>query len=347
MTRALLVTADPLLLEELVRLAAAAGATPEQAADAGAALRAWPRAAVVLVGADRIDDLARLGPPRREGVYAVCWGPPDEALFRPALSLGARSVLELPAAAALVGELLADLDDVASARGLTVGVIGGSGGAGATVFTAALGQLAARTGSVLVLDADPLGPGLDRVLGLETAPGVRWGELAATSGRLGARSLRDALPRSGGLSVLTWERGSAAAPEPEVTRAVLAAARRGHDLVVVDLPRVMDAGAEELAARCDLLLVVVNGSVPGVASALRLLDRLGDRERLLAVVRGGADAEAVGRALGVPVLTAMADQRGLDEAIDLGLGPMRSRRGPLGRAAARVLERCLLQAVAA
>ncbi len=35
----------------------------------------------------------------------------------------------------------------------------------------------------------------------------------------------------------------------------------------------------------------------------------------------------------------MADQRGLAEAIDLGLGPVRSRRGPLGRAADEVLTR--------
>ncbi len=38
------------------------------------------------------------------------------------------------------------------------------------------------------------------------------------------------------------------------------------------------------------------------------------------------------------VLTeAMADQRGLAESIDLGLGPVRSRRGPLARAAQEVL----------
>jgi hypothetical protein len=33
----------------------------------------------------------------------------------------------------------------------------------------------------------------------------------------------------------------------------------------------------------------------------------------------------------------MNDQRGLAESIDLGLGPVRSARGPLGRAAASVL----------
>jgi hypothetical protein len=37
------------------------------------------------------------------------------------------------------------------------------------------------------------------------------------------------------------------------------------------------------------------------------------------------------------VVAQMPDQRGLSESIDLGLGPVRSRRGPLGRAAAAAL----------
>jgi hypothetical protein len=57
------------------------------------------------------------------------------------------------------------------------------------------------------------------------------------------------------------------------------------------------------------------------------------------VLRGEAfDAADVMRAVGLPVLAQMRDQRGLDEAVDLGLGPLRSARGPLARAAARVLE---------
>ena len=62
------------------------------------------------------------------------------------------------------------------------------------------------TKAVLV-DLDPLGPGLDRVLGLERCDGVRWDALLQTTGRLSARSLHDALPRRNGLGVLTWPPG--------------------------------------------------------------------------------------------------------------------------------------------
>jgi hypothetical protein len=41
----------------------------------------------------------------------------------------------------------------------------------------------------------------------------------------------------------------------------------------------------------------------------------------------------VSRLLRMPLLASMGDQRGLDEAINLGAGPARSRRGTLARAA--------------
>jgi hypothetical protein len=65
---------------------------------------------------------------------------------------------------------------------------------------------------------------------------------------------------------------------------------------------------------------------------------LPDRSRVGLVVRGrGADPRRVAELVGAPVLATMADQRGLAEALDVGLGPVRSRRGPLAAAAREVL----------
>lgn len=340
MTRALLITADDLLLDELLRLAAAAGTTPELARDVGAALRGWPGASLVLLGADLAADVARASPPRRDGAYVVSWGGAAEELFRAALAVGAEAVAELPAASGWLTGLLTDAGDDRPARGFTVGVLPGSGGAGGTTFACALAQVAARRGPTVVLDLDPLGPGIDRVLGLEEREGVRWGDLARTAGRLSARSLREALPRAGDLAVLGWAPGEPRELPLATARETLSAARRGHDTVVLDLPRSADPVTDDLVARCDRVLVVVVPTVTGIAAAARLVGRLADAERLRLVVRGpGAEPDTVARAVGVPVLAAMTDQRGLAEAIDLGLGPVRSRRGPLGRAATAVLSR--------
>ncbi len=348
MTAPLFVTRDETLLDELLRLAAAAGITPEVASDPGAALRAWSTAPLVLVGADVAAETARLGPERRAGVHVVSWGQVPHELFRTALAVGAESVTELPRSDTWLTETLTDLGDTAPAHSLVIGVVGGSGGAGATTFACALGQVAARSGPAVVVDCDPLGPGADRVLGLESHDGFRWDALCQTTGRLSGRALREALPRRGSLGVLSWYSGSPGTLQAFAVREALSAARRGHDVVVVDLPRSQQPVVEEVVARCDLVLVVVVPSVAGVASAARLTGQVASRSQLRLVLRGpGLDARDVSKATGVPVLAEMSDQRGLAEAIDLGLGPVRSHRGPLGRAAATVLRRLTVMGQAA
>jgi secretion/DNA translocation related CpaE-like protein len=339
MTAPLFVTADESLLDELLRLAAAAGTTPEVAHDASAALRAWLKAPLVLVGEDLAPEVARLSPTRRDAVFVVLSAPVPDRVFQVALALGAESVAELPRSEGWLVERLTDVVDSGPARGLTIGVVGGSGGSGATTFACALGQVAGRAGPSVVIDVDPLGPGVDRVLGLDLVDGVRWDALGHTTGRLSARALRESLPRRDGVAALTWYAGSKPRPlQAFAVREALSAARRGHDTVVVDLPRTSDPLTDEIAARCDQILVTVVTTVAGVAAAMRTCGRFADPGSLGLVVRGSrTDDETLSRAVGAPVLHRMGDQRGLAEAIDVGLGPVRSRRVPLGRAASSVL----------
>jgi secretion/DNA translocation related CpaE-like protein len=335
----LFVTDDPALLDELQRLAAAAGVTPVLAHDEAGALRAWSAAPLVCVGVDIARSLARLGPPRRAGVHVVGNGGVPDDVFRTALALGAENVAELPRSAGWLTGLLADLGDTRPLGSVTIGVIGGSGGAGATTFACALGQTAARRGPAVVIDADPLGPGADRVLGLDGHDGIRWDALCQTTGRFSGRSLRESLPRRDGLGVLTWYSGPQGSLQAFAVRNAVSAAQRGHDTVVVDLPRVVDPLVEELVARCDRVYVLTVPTVAGLASAVRLCSRFHDTAPLRLVLRGDdVRPDAVARLTSVPVAARMADQRGLEEAIDLGLGPIRSRRGPLGRTCLALLD---------
>lgn len=344
MTPPLLVTRDETLRDAIARLAAAGGSAPQIVADAPSALRAWAAADLVLVGADVVSEVAALGPPRRDRVHVLGAGASGDPTWREALAIGAESVVELPAAETWLIDTLTDLADSAenanrgSAGGRTFAVLGGSGGAGATTLACALGQYAARTGPSVVIDCDRLGPGVDRILGLEDRAGFRWDALAQTTGRLSSRSLREALPRRGGLGALSWRAGSEGRLSPDALREVLSAARRGHDVVVLDLPRCAESVVDEVVSRCDLTLLVLRSTVAGVASAARLRARLGDGTRVGLVLRGYGAAEAdVARVVGAPVIAEMSDQRGLCEAIDLGWGPLRRQRGPLARVCGELL----------
>jgi secretion/DNA translocation related CpaE-like protein len=337
----LVVTDDDTLLADVVRLAAAAGVTPEIARASAPALRSWSAAPLVLVGADRAADLARSRPPRRPRVHVIGQGALPDELFRHALAVGAESVAGLPTSESWLVEVLTDVGDGGGSPGVTIGVVGGAGGVGATVFAAALAQVCAAAGSTLVVDADVLGAGIDRVLGLERVDGIRWDALTQATGRLSARSLRDALPRRGALSVLTWPVDRTSSLQAFAVREVLSAARRGFATVVVDVPRHPDPVVDELLARCDHVLLVSTLTVPAVTAAARVARRLPSGPGVGLVLRSagaGVAPHEVSRLLGVPVAATMGDQRGLDEAISLGVGPLRSRRGTLARAARQAAE---------
>ena len=82
-------------------------------------------------------------------------------------------------------------------------MIGGCGGAGASLFAVALAQAA---NDAMLVDLDPWAGGIDLLVGAETTPGVRWPDLALQGGRLTWSAVRDALPRHRGISLLSGTR---------------------------------------------------------------------------------------------------------------------------------------------
>lgn len=328
----LFVTADAALAEHLLRLSAAAAVTPEVVSSAGEIRPHWRSAACVFIGADLADSVAALQLPPRDGVVLVASGLETTDLWQQGVTLRVEQVAVLPSGSADLVERLADCIDGAATTCLTLGVVGARGGVGASTLAVALAVCAARRSlSTLLVDADPLAGGLDLVGGWEDLDGLRWPEVAATSGRISAGALRAALPSQASLAVLSWDRNGSARVDAASMRSILSAGQRGSQLVVVDLPRRLDDGAAEAAGTCDVLLLLATPDVRAVAGGERLLKQLGDLANdVRLVVRQGpgavVTAEAVSAALGIPLLTTIPTQRRLARCIDEGLGvPARGR----------------------
>lgn len=341
--RPLVVTGDPDLLDDLLRLTAAAGVEPDVATDAGAARRSWAGAAVVLVGDDLAPAVAAGRPVRRPGVVVVGTDLDDAGIWRRALDVGAENVVVLPDGQSWLVERLADAAE-GSAGGLVACVLGGRGGAGATTLAVALALAGQRRGlGVTLVDADPLGGGIDLVLGAEQAVGLRWPDLAGTRGRVSPATLRAALPSPQGLTVLSWDRGALPSVPVAAMTAVLDSAPRGSDLVVVDLPRHLDAAAEAALAHSDVAYLVVPAEVRATASAARVAAAAAlSAPDLRLVVRGpaptGLPAAAIADSLGLPLAGEARAEPGLAAALDRGDPPGQRRRGPLARLAADLLD---------
>jgi secretion/DNA translocation related CpaE-like protein len=338
--QALVASADPDLVDALGRVAAAAGVGLDVRTDVETVRRDAPNSALLIVGDDLSAALAHSGPaPRSPRVVLIGRDLDDATVWQRAVVLGAEEVLFLPDAERYLAQLLADVAEGADRHAVRVCVVGGRGGAGASTLACALAVTGARSGvPTLLVDGDPLGGGIDLVLGEEESGGMRWPALVHTRGRLSGQALRSQLPTPQGqgmtaLSVLSWDRGEMLTVPAEAMRAVLDAGARSSDLVVVDLPRHRTESGDEALADAALTVLVVPAEVRAVAAAGRVLGGLrGVASRVELVVRGpapsGLPAEAIAASLGVELIGEISAEPGLPAMLDRGQAPPR-RRGPL------------------
>ena len=206
-----------------------------------------------------------------------------------------------------------------------VGVVGGSGGVGASQFAAVLAAVAAPC---LLVDLDVAGGGLDVGLGLESVPGVRWSGLRVGGGRLEPGDLHSRVPQWGAVSVLAAD---CAELDADAVRQVLDAARQAGP-VIVDLPRA--GGGERGAAleQCDLVVVLARGDVAGLVAAHAVAGALGDVSAGLVVRRGAVPTGDAARLVGRPLLGELPPLVGPGEQLVPGRLPR-----PASRLAAGVL----------
>lgn len=198
-----------------------------------------------------------------------------------------------------------------------LGVVGGSGGVGASRFAAVL---AAVAGDALLVDADVAGGGLDVLLGIESVPGARWSAMRLAGGYLDPATLLTGLPRWGPVAVLAAD---VAALDPAGLEQVVTAGARAVP-VVLDLPRTPCPERAVAVRRCDLTVVLARADVSGVVAAHATATALADVPVGLVVRRGELPASEVAELVGRRLLGVLPG----------GLGDVAPARLP--RAAARV-----------
>lgn len=343
------ISRDLAFTAEVRRLAALAGRTVLVAGQPGDCARVCRNAALVVVDADAADVVDAAVDMRNVAVVAD--DPRRISSWELAVRLGARRVLTLPAETAGLLDLIALAGERSGPPGPLIAVAGGSGGAGASVFAVALGWAFAQTGrSTTAVDLDVSGGGLDVLVGLERADGLRWHDLVGARGVVASTSLREQLPTVDGLAVLSvcnglrfGDESESGLPDRAAMAAVLAAARRGGDVVVADLPRQCDEDIDAVVASCDTLLLVLPAQVRAVSAAacvvrrwralctdIRLVVRADGRRRL--------HHRDIAKSLALPHLATFAAESGVAGAVERGQLLQSLRRSALGRTARAVVD---------
>ena len=339
---------DPELRAALERICAAVGTrvayTQDMSEVLGLSRKAWSATPVLLLDEAAASRCAGAVLPHRQQVAVLSGVEPAVSTWAAAVGIGARHVWRVPAHEV---EMVAWLSEAVDSelesirRGPVIATIGGSGGAGASVFAVALAQTA---GDSLLVDLDGWGAGLDLLLGNEKTAGLRWADLALHGGRLTWGAVREALPRHAGVSVLcgrpTGPLRSTDIPA-EAVHSIVDAGRRGGVAVVCDLPRNRSEATEAALRSADLVVVVSPCTVRACAATSSIGPTLrAINPHLGLVIRGpapgGLRAAEFARIAGLPLIASMRVEPGLDGQLDHG-GLRLRRRSGLAKAAREVL----------
>jgi len=179
--------------------------------------------------------------------------------------------------------------------GPVVGVLGGSGGVGASAFAAVL---AAVAGESLLVDVDAAGGGVDVLLGIEGVDGARWSDLHLAGGRLEPSVLLGGLPRWGPCAVLAAD----ARMDADAVGQVIEVAAAAGTPVVLDLPRTPCPERAAAVAHCDLVTVLARADAAGLVAAHAGVAALADVPVGVVVRRGDVAPEEAARLVRAPLL---------------------------------------------
>jgi secretion/DNA translocation related CpaE-like protein len=299
----------------------------------------WQAARLVVVGAD----VAASPMPARDRVVLLGYdAAPTSLVWQAAHVLQAQHVVVLPDAESWLLEQFDDLDT--HRRAHVVSVVGARGGAGTSVLAVALACAAAgRKRSVLLVDADPLGGGIDLAIGCEGVVGTRWRDFANRSGRLPAATLTQSLPQRHGVHVLSYDRSASDADvSSAAAAAVLEAARRSFDMVVVDLPRTANALARVVHSVTDTLLLLTPRDVRSVAAASTVAANLAPGLTPLLVSRGpapgGLAVSDICRILQLTAISEVPYDKTLPSQLERGVAPGSLPRSALAKAAGQLID---------
>lgn len=337
----LALVSDAEVRHEIDQVAAAVGVSVVHLGPTAAVSRkTWSAAAAIVVDLEAAGRCRAAVLPRRSAVFLLVGGEPDTAAFQVAITVGAQQVLSIPSQAAELVRALAAAADLGRAEqrhGEVAAVIAGRGGAGTSLFAAAMAQAAA---DALLIDLDPWGGGIDLLLGSESTAGLRWPDLAVQGGRLSWSAVRDALPRYRGISVLSGTRSEHELVAGTVD-AVIEAGRHGGATVVCDLPRRLTDAVMTALDGADLVVLITQCDVRACAATAAMAPVLSAvNPNIGLVVRGpspgGLSPADVGEIVGLPVLAAMRPEPLLAEKLERG-GVRMGARSPLALAARQVL----------
>ncbi len=255
-------------------------------------------------------------------IVLVVVGASNTETWSSALRLSANYVATIPESR---DWLIENLVQPIRSKGLSVGLVPASGGAGASLISCGLAFHARQIfHDVALVDLDENSASLDITFGLENQPGMRWQDFSNLSGSINGNDILRSLPNRDNVGLLTHGKLTALTKTPKIL--VLEKLNESCDLVVIDFPRLSDKHFSiDALTNCDLVLVVTTATVRGCASAKRSIAGLaGYTKNIELVVRNvpgsNLDPMQIAELLNTPLAAIVNTDVRIAEQIEQGFG---------------------------
>ena len=254
-------------------------------------------------------------------VVLITLGEPNIEIWQKAVATEARYVAFLPDAREW---LLQNLIPNPIKSTQIIGVIGATGGLGASLIASSLAVMFAQSDKTVALaETNFCSGGLDVLWGIEESKGTRWADLIYPSGRISPQDLYRSLPKASGVSVLSTD--SQDGRMPASYSEILSDLAQAVDVLVIDLAKSLEVGATELLELCTDLIIVTGSTIRSTSATnqlMQLASKLASAKLIVRMIPGtGLDAQNVSKTLGLQLLGTVTTDQKVVEHLEQGLNP--------------------------
>lgn len=266
-------------------------------------------------------DAALEGAVNHPNVVLITLGEPNLEIWQKAVATEAKYVAFLPDAREW---LLQNLIPNPIKSTQIIGVIGATGGLGASLISSSLAVMFAQSDKTVALaETNFCSGGLDVLWGIEESKGTRWADLIYPSGRISPQDLYRSLPKASGVSVLSTD--SQDGRMPASYSEILSDLSQAVDVLIIDLAKTPDAGITELLELCTDLIIVTGSTIRSTSATnqlMQLASKLASAKLIVRMIPGtGLDAQNVSKTLGLQLLGTVTTDQKVVEHLEQGLNP--------------------------
>lgn len=199
-------------------------------------------------------------------VVLITTGKPGTEIWQRAVATGAKYVAFLPDAREW---LIQNLIPQTNRNAKVIGVIGASGGIGASLLASLIAtDYAESKHSVLLTELSKTSGGLDVLWGIEENRGLRWSDLAGNNRLFFNQDFLRALPSSNGVAILSTDAKNLNV-EFEITNKI-EQMQKCVDVLIIDLAKPENPDFTKAIEICDEVIFMVGSTIRSVSAANQL-----------------------------------------------------------------------------